>query len=126
MILLDSSCWIEIFVKGKSSTEFVRLVKENGKNNTIVSSISIYEVMKFFLKKISQEKAIFALEFMKSFKVIDIDHSLATQAAKLSVEFELPMADSLIYSTALSQNSELITMDPNFKNLPHVKYFRKK
>lgn len=126
MILLDSSCWIEIFVKGKSGEDFVKLIKEFGKNNTLVSSISIYEVMKFFIKKVGQEESIVILDFMKSYKIINIDHEVSAQAAIYSVDFALPMADSLIYSSAINHNAELITMDSDFKNLPNVKYFPKK
>ncbi|HRE40650.1 MAG TPA: type II toxin-antitoxin system VapC family toxin [Ignavibacteria bacterium] len=124
--MLDSSCWIEIFVKGKMGVEFFKMVKQNGINNVLVSTITIFEISKFFLKKLGLQSSITAVDFLKSYKIIEVDDSIAILAAKFNIEYSLPMADSLIYSSSVINNSELITMDSDFRNLPNVKYFPKK
>jgi predicted nucleic acid-binding protein len=59
-------------------------------------------------------------------QVIDIDASLALSAAQLSVEQQLPMADSLILAVARAYHAVLWTQDEHFKDLPDVKYIEKR
>ena len=54
-------------------------------------------------------------------RVIDIDPGLALAAAR----HNLPLADSLIYATALTHDAELWTQDAHFEGLPGVRYFAK-
>jgi predicted nucleic acid-binding protein len=58
--------------------------------------------------------------------VIDISASLAIAASKLSLEYNLPMAGSIILATAREFNAILWTQDSDFKNISNVKYFPKK
>jgi predicted nucleic acid-binding protein len=51
---------------------------------------------------------------------------LSLLAAKLSIEFKLPMADSVIYATALKYNCILWTQDHHFSGLNFVNYFEKR
>lgn len=48
------------------------------------------------------------------------------QAAKLSYENNIPMADSIIYITAIVNDAVVWTQDVDFKGLESVKYFTKK
>jgi predicted nucleic acid-binding protein len=58
-------------------------------------------------------------------KVILLDPLLALDASRLSIQHKLPMADSMIYATALAHSSEVWTTDSHFKGLPQVRYFEK-
>lgn len=49
----------------------------------------------------------------------------ALTAADLGLEHGLPMADSLIYATAMSAGVELVTSDADFAALPGVIYLEK-
>jgi predicted nucleic acid-binding protein len=51
---------------------------------------------------------------------VDLDWEIALQAAKLSIQFHLHMADAFIYSTALRYAAQLFTSDTHFGNLPGV------
>ena len=62
----------------------------------------------------------------KKSKVVDLDSDLALLAGKISVGEKLPMADSIIYATALLYDATLWTQDEDFKGLENVKYFTKK
>ena len=63
------------------------------------------------------------LEKRTSYEVVDL--SISIQAAKLCHQLKLPMADSLIYATALQNDAVLWTQDNDFKNLKYVKYIKK-
>jgi toxin FitB len=56
---------------------------------------------------------------MQSGTVIDLDSSLALEAARYS----LPLADSIIYASAMRHDAVLWTQDEHFKDLPEVRYF---
>ncbi|MBL7179185.1 MAG: PIN domain-containing protein [Desulfobacterales bacterium] len=47
-------------------------------------------------------------------------------ASKLSLHYNLPMADSIILATAKAYDCTIWTQDADFKNIPGVKFFSKK
>jgi predicted nucleic acid-binding protein len=51
---------------------------------------------------------------------------LAIAASKLGLEYQLPMADSIILATAQEYKAVIWTQDSDFENLNNVKYFPKK
>ena len=63
---------------------------------------------------------------MQKGTVVDLTITLAIAASKLSLEYNLPMADSIILATAKAFNATLWTQDSDFQNISNVKYFPKK
>jgi predicted nucleic acid-binding protein len=57
--------------------------------------------------------------------VIDLTHSIAIEAAMLSAELKLALADSVILATAREHNAVLWTQDVHFKDLEGVQYIEK-
>ena len=51
---------------------------------------------------------------------------IAVQAAKNSLQYRLPMADSIIFTVAKQFDSTLWTQDADFKDLAGVRYIPKK
>ena len=51
---------------------------------------------------------------------------LAVAASKLSLDHNLPMADSIILATAREFDATIWTQDSDFKDFQGVKYFPKK
>jgi len=49
----------------------------------------------------------------------------APRSAQLVKQYKLPMADSIIYATAVLLDAELYTQDKHFENLDRVHYFSK-
>ena len=62
---------------------------------------------------------------MQKGQLIELDASLSIAAAKISLKYEIPMADSIIYATAVKFDALLWTRDKDFETLPKVKYFPK-
>ena len=54
--------------------------------------------------------------------VVDLDTTIALHAAKLSVESGLPMADSVMLTTARAHNATLWTQDVDFEGIDGVQY----
>jgi predicted nucleic acid-binding protein len=63
---------------------------------------------------------------MQKGTVVDLTAPLAIAASKLSLEHNLPMADSIILATAREFDATVWTQDSDFKNVGGVKYFPKK
>ena len=123
MNLVDSSGWLEYFADGKNADFFVSSIEDT--ENLMVSTINIYEVYKKVLREKDEESAIQAVAIMQNSRIIDVDTSISLTAAKLSYDLKIPMADSLILSTARLYNAVLWTQDSDFENIPNVKYKNK-
>ena len=84
--------------------------------------MTVYEVFKKVLRERGENEALQVASMMQSGQVIEVDSALALDAAR----YALPLADSLIYATALRHGAALWTQDEHFKDLPGVKYLAKK
>jgi toxin FitB len=123
MNLVDSSGWLEYFIDGKNAKYFSPVIEDN--ENLIVSVINLYEVYKKIEIEKNENFAIQAIAFMEQPKIIDLTESISIFAARLSIDFKLPMADSIIYATAKMNDALVWTQDSDFENLEDVKYFQK-
>ncbi len=123
MNIVDSSGWLEYFSGGTNSGHFVAPLQDP--ESLIVPVITIYEVFKVVLRESGENHALQAVAAMQKGTVIDLSTSIAMKAAKLSLRHDLPMADSIILSTAQAYDSLIWTQDPDFENLPGVRFFPK-
>jgi len=124
MNVVDSSGWLEFFADGPNAMFFAPSITDV--EHLIVPAISIYEVFKRILQQRSETDALQAVGQMAQGLVIDLNQTLALSAAKLSVDFKLPMADSLILATAQANQAVLWTQDADFKNVAGVQYIKKR
>ncbi|HVE43715.1 MAG TPA: type II toxin-antitoxin system VapC family toxin [Gammaproteobacteria bacterium] len=122
--VVDSSGWLEYFANA-SNADFFAPAIENTKN-LIVPSISILEVFKHVLRQTSEKQAFEAIECMLQGTVIDLDTELSLHAAKLGIQYKIPLADSIIFATALTHEAIVWSQDADFDGLPQVKYIAKR
>jgi toxin FitB len=120
MNVIDSSGWLEYFANGSNADFFAPAIEDT--NNLIVPAISIFEVFKRVLQQRGEDEAIQAVALMQHGQIIELDVSLALQAAKVSLDYKLPLADSMIFATALIYKATLWTQDADFDGLPNVQY----
>ena len=118
-LVLDSSCWLEVFDGGTRAQLFEAAASEPEK--LIVPIITVYEVVKYLRRIKGADLATRAGLYMQRGKVIDIGSDIALAA----VGNGLPMADSLIYATAQTQGAVVWTQDAHFDGLAGVRYFPK-
>ena len=124
MNVVDSSGWLEYFADGPNADFFAPVIENIA--DLVVPSVSLYEVFKRVLQQRSEGDALQAVATMMQGEVIDLDSRLALEAAKVSVEIRLPMADSVILATARMHNATLWTQDRDFEGLTGVEYVEKK
>ncbi len=123
MNLVDSSGWLEYFADGKNAKAFAPIIEDS--QNLIVSTINLYEIYKKLISEADKDSALEAIGIMQQATVIDVSPSIAVHAAYMSCELKIPMADSLIYATAIMSGATLWTQDSDFIGLEKVKYFKK-
>lgn len=124
MNIVDSSGWLAYFADEPNGKHF--LTPLNDTASLVVPTVSIYEVFKVVLRESSENEALLAVVAMQKGTVVDLTPPLAIAASKLSLEHNLPMADSIILATAKEFDATLWTQDSDFKNIEGVKYFLKK
>jgi len=124
MNVIDTSCWLEYIAATERSELFSYQIEDV--NNLIVPTIVLYETFKKLMIESDEDKALITIAYMKQAKIVDIDSSIALHAAKISLEYKLPMADSIIYAVTKKFNATLWTQDEHFEKLQNVKYFPKK
>lgn len=123
MNIVDSSGWLEYFSGGPNAEHFLPPLQEPA--SLIVPTITIYEVFKVVLRETGENEALQAIAAMQKGTVVELTASIAMNAAKLSLQHNLPMADSIILATAISYNCVIWTQDSDFENLQGVKFFQK-
>lgn len=124
MNLVDSSGWLEFFADGPNAKFFATPLENI--DELVVPTISIYEVFKSILRQRDESAGLQAVALMKQGQVIDLTTNISMKAAKLSLEYNIPMAASIILSTAHYYQATVWTQDADFKGLKGVKYIRKK
>jgi len=120
MNVVDSSGWLEYFAAGPNASFFAPAIEKT--RDLIVPSLSLYEVFKRVLQQRSENDALQAVAVMQQGRVVDLDASIALSAARLSIDHQLPMADSVVLATARACGATLWTQDADFDGMPRVQY----
>ncbi|HVZ47333.1 MAG TPA: type II toxin-antitoxin system VapC family toxin [Gemmatimonadaceae bacterium] len=119
---MDSSAWLEYFADGPGAAFFAPAIEDT--RRLVVPSLSLYEVFKRILQQRGEGAALSAVAIMQQSEIVPLSAPLALSAASVSVEHRLPMADSIMYATALSFEATLWTQDADFEHLPRVRFRR--
>src|SRR5690606_16998473 len=120
MNVVDFSGWLEYFTDSPNAAFFASPIETRGE--LLIPVISVYEVFKRVLQQQGEEQALEVAAAMMQGIVIDLDVATALNAAKLSVEMKLPMADSIMLATARAHDAVFWTQDVDFTAIDGVKY----
>jgi toxin FitB len=121
--IIDSSGWLEVLVDGPHRAAIVQLIDAG---ELMVPAITIFEVTKRVRLTQSAADAARVESHMRRYPVVELTADRASAAAALSVQYKLPMANSIIYAAALEFDATVWTLDADFEGLAQVKYLRKK
>ncbi len=122
--VVDSSGWIEYFTNGSNADFFAPVLEKT--DSLIVPTLSIYEVFKKLLQTVGEKDALRLVANLHHGKVVELDAPIALLAAKIGVDYSLPLADSVMYATSIKYGATLWTQDADFAKLEGVKYKQKK
>jgi toxin FitB len=121
--IVDSSAWLSYFA-GDDNAEYFSEPIENTAD-LLVPSITIAEVFKIILRQRDEDSALAAIAQMEQGQLILLDSRLAIDAAYYGLKYKLPLADSIIYATAMKYDAIIWTQDNDFESLIGVRYFPK-
>lgn len=124
MNVVDSSGWLEFFADGPNAADFSAPLCD--REHLVVPTITICEVFKVVCRQRGEDAALQAVALMQQGQTVELSPALAMTAARVSVELGLPMADSIILTTARLHDAVLWTQDEHFTNIPGVRYFPKR
>jgi predicted nucleic acid-binding protein len=124
MNVVDSSGWIEYFINGTNADFFAPVIRDSG--SLIVPTMCLYEVFKRVLSELGDDKALKTIGQMSLGTVVNLDRTIAIQAAQICVDTKLAMANSILLATAHAHDATLWTQDEHFKDLANVRYIEKK
>jgi predicted nucleic acid-binding protein len=111
--LIDSSLWIDYLVSGRYRDK----IETDGK--LLLATISLIEIS----KKLSNLKVPVAeikkkIEYIKSQSIlINLDETVADKASEFVTKKQMPMADSVVYASAIVNGATLFTLDNDFRGL---------
>ena len=123
MNVVDSSGWLEYLADGPNADFFAPAIENT--TDLVVPSLSLYEVFKRVLQQRGEGDALRAVAVMSQGRVVGLDMDLALSAARVSVEYKLPMADSVMLATAHLYDATLWTQDADFEGVEGVRYITK-
>lgn len=123
MNIVDTSGWLEYFADTPLADHYAAAIENT--EELLVPSVVLYEVFKKLTLAYDENRAFQAIGQLKQGRVVPVDEAIALYAGKASIEKKLPMADALIYATAVLHAATILTQDAHFEGLPQVKYFAK-
>ena len=105
MNVVDSSGWLEYFANGSNADFFAPAITDEP--DLVVPTICMFEVFKRLSLQRGKEAALQAMGMFYRGRLVALSDEIALQAALLSLEHKLPLADSIILATARAQKASL-------------------
>ena len=121
--VVDTSAWIEWLTGSQLGQKLAKHFPEKPK--CVVPTIVQLELSKWLVREVGEERADQVLAYTMKCAVVPLDTTIALLASELHREYRLATADAIVYATAQSQRTQLLTCDAHFKDLPDVLFFPK-
>jgi len=122
--VVDSSAWLEFFAGSANGRLFRPIILDI--DRLLVPTIVVLEV----LRNAYRQRGVGGAEEMEAAlvrgSVVPLSPALSMLAARLGVEHRLPLADSIVYATAVAHDAEVWTQDRDFEGLAGVHFFPKR
>jgi predicted nucleic acid-binding protein len=124
MNVVDSSAWLEYFADGPNASVFAKPIEAT--RSLLVPSLALFEVFKRVSQQRNEDEALRAIAVMEQGRVVDLDRATALEAARLSIQHRIAMADGIMLATAQRNRATLWTQDSDFDGLPGASYYVKR
>jgi predicted nucleic acid-binding protein len=126
MNIVDTSGWLEYLAGSEYSSYYEKQIEHS--KELIVPTIIVYEVFKKLLGEAGEDNALKVVGHMQIANIAELDMDISLFAAKISWDFKVPMADSIILATGYKHHATIYTHDEHFTKVPkhfNVRYFEK-
>jgi predicted nucleic acid-binding protein len=122
--VVDSSAWLAYFADEPSAGDFAAVIEDV--RQLVVPAVCLLEVFKIVARQRGEGDALQAVAVMQQGAVVDLDGALALSAARVGLDHQLPVADSIVYATARAVDGVVWTQDEDFDGLADVHYIPKR
>ena len=120
MNVVDSSAWLAYFADEPTAEFFAPAIEDT--DSLVVPVVCLYEVFKVLLRESGEDAAFQAVAAMQQGEVVELDASLALEAAKIGLEEGLAFADSIVFAVARQAGATLWTQDAHFAGKAGVQF----
>ncbi|HLD20668.1 MAG TPA: PIN domain-containing protein [Patescibacteria group bacterium] len=121
MIVLDTNVVILYINDDATIVSWINRQRAMGESFS-VSTITVVELLGF--PKIIPQEVLMIELWLKRVLVVDVDLSVAREAARIRRELKLTMSDSVIAATAVLLKSPVATRDVVFKKIRDISVIR--
>ncbi len=122
-VVLDSCGWLAYFADEPHADRFAPYIE--GAEPLIVPAIVEFEVHRWALRELGDERALAFAAAMSRHDSVGVDAGLARRAAELAHAHRLAACDALVYAVAEAVGGLLVTSDPDLQGLPLVEFHPK-
>ena len=123
MNVVDSSAGLEYFGDGPNAAVFAEAIESL--DELAVPTLTMFEVFKRTHQLTDETTALKAIAVMLQGRIVELSATLAIDAARLSLDIGLAMADAIILATAHAEDAVLWTQDSHFEGLDNVEFHEK-
>ena len=120
MILVDSFGWIEYLAEGRLAERYEEYLGNLAE--VVTPTIVLYEVYKKLRRERKEEETLLVVAQIMKTRIVPLSEEISLLAAEISLKHALPMADAIVYATAMKEACPVVTSDPHFKGLEDVIY----
>lgn len=124
MVVVDTSAWIEWLIGSAIAAKIEPYLP--APSDWVVPTIVQFELAKWLTREVGEERADQVVAFTQTCQVVALDTTIALAAVELAAVHHLATADAIVYATAQSTGSSLVTCDAHFKGLQGVTLLGKK
>ena len=118
-MVVDSSGWLEFFKGGPLAGRYEEYLRAP---DLLVPTIVLYEVYKVLRRDVGESEALLGAARLKTAEIIPLDERIALEAAEISLQHGLAMADAIVYASARARGAILVTGDRHFEGMEGVEY----
>ncbi len=120
-VLIDSWAWIEYWKGSKSGKIAATYI--DGDEEVFVSTINLTETYVWVARNYDEEIARHKIEAIeKRAYIVPVEKGIALEAARLKLKHKLGIADAVVLATANHIKGNVVTGDPDFKNIDKVTF----
>src|SRR6056297_578128 len=116
MILVDTSAWIEWLIGPPTGEKLTGHLPEQGE--WLVPTMVQLELAKWLTREVGEDKADQVIAFTQVCQVVPLGTEIALAAAEACREHKLATADAIIFATARTHGTTVLTCDAHFEGLP--------
>jgi len=118
LLVIDSSGWLEFITSDTKAASFAPYFEDPSR--ILVPALVLYEVRRVLLQRYTTTLADNFVSDALRLRIVAVDERIALSAAVWGIDFQLSIADAIIYATSQREKATLVTSDSHFKELPGV------